>query len=105
MLKSVAVFLLACAIMLFAGAVNAQEASVCFEERAEVVFSLAETYDETPAFRAITKKGSVLEVFKTADGLTWTILVTTPDGTICLTSAGVAWEAVPPPEPDLGPPA
>lgn len=69
----------------------------CAERRTVVEF-LAEAYGEAPVGRGIANNGGLIEVFAGADGATWTILITMPDGDACMVAAGHAWERLPGPE-------
>lgn len=51
-------------------------------------------YGEHPVGRGVTTAGALLEVVATADGSTWTILVTLPSGPTCLVADGAGWEAL-----------
>jgi len=67
-----------------------QEAPIC-GERAEVVQTLEEKYQEVPVALALANSGSVVELFTSPNGATWTLTVTTPLGKTCLIGAGEAW--------------
>jgi len=57
----------------------------------EAVAQLAEKFHESSKSQAITGAGTLLEVFRTEDGSTWTIVVTTPQGMSCVVAAGKDW--------------
>ena len=59
--------------------------------RAEIVDFLGQTYDEAPVAGGIASNGSVLEVFTSPDGNSWTIILTSPDGTSHVMAAGETW--------------
>ena len=80
--------MLASAFALLATAAAAQ--SPC-NQRKEVIGHLAKKYGEVPIAVGVTNKGGLVEVLSTGDGNTWTIIVSTPDGTSCLVAAGEAW--------------
>ncbi|MBA3326141.1 MAG: hypothetical protein H0T41_13030 [Rhodobacteraceae bacterium] len=61
-------------------------------ERAQVVERLAERYGETLQSMGMHANNGLLEVYVSGPGGTWTILVTSPDGTACLIAAGQMWE-------------
>jgi hypothetical protein len=73
----------------------------------EAVKQLAEKFHESSKSQAITSAGTLLEVFRTDDGSTWTIVVTTPKGLSCVVAAGKEWAdadaATPPAQPDPAP--
>ena len=66
---------------------------VCFP-RAEVVQSLLNNYDEQPAAAGLAESGHVYEVLVSADGETWSLLITNPDGVTCMVAAGREWMAL-----------
>ena len=59
---------------------------------ADVAQQLDSGYSETPAAIGLASNGGVIELFSTVDGSTWTLVMTTPDGTSCTMAAGEAWE-------------
>lgn len=59
--------------------------------RQELVKNLGERFKEAPIGRGITQPGQVLEIFASQSG-TWTMVVTTPNGTSCLIAAGENWD-------------
>ncbi len=71
-------------------ATEAAAQSPC-NQREKVIGHLAEKYGETPVAVGVTNKGGLVEVLSTGDGNTWSIIVSTPDGTSCLVAAGEAW--------------
>lgn len=62
---------------------------------AEVAERLDSNYSEAPAAIGLASNGSIIELFSTADGATWTLVMTMPDGTSCTMAAGQAWETFP----------
>ena len=65
--------------------------SVC-ATHAEVAKRLDSGYSETPTAIGLASNGSVIELFSTTDGSTWTLVMTMPGGTSCTVAAGEAWE-------------
>lgn len=61
-------------------------------ERNAVVERLAERYGETLQSMGMHANNGLLEVYASDATGTWTILVTTPDGTACMIAAGEMWE-------------
>ncbi len=49
----------------------------------------------------VTNKGALVEVLTTKDGLTWTIIVSIPNGLACLVAAGVGWRMMPRTDPAI----
>jgi hypothetical protein len=61
-------------------------------ERGDVLTKLAVDFRERPASVALTNDGQLLEVLKSDSRLTWTILITNPNGVTCLVAAGESWQ-------------
>jgi hypothetical protein len=61
--------------------------------REEIVKALGETFKEAPIGMGVTQPGQVLELFASRAG-TWTMVVTTPNGTSGLIAAGENWDMV-----------
>ena len=61
--------------------------------REQIVKSLGENFKETPIGMGVTQPGQVLELFASSSG-SWTMVVTTPNGTSCLIAAGENWDTV-----------
>ena len=59
--------------------------------RDEVLTKLASSFHEEPVSVALTSDGQLLEVLK-SDTLTWSILITNPNGVTCLVAAGENWQ-------------
>ena len=62
--------------------------------RDEIVTQLGDRYKETPVAGGIAANGNILEVFPSADGLSWTIIVTRPDGTSSVIAEGEGWSFI-----------
>lgn len=65
--------------------------------RDQVVQILGSRYGEAPVARGLTDTGSMMEVFATTDGGTWTMVLTNPQGVSRVASTGIAWQDVRPP--------
>jgi hypothetical protein len=65
--------------------------------RGEIGAALADGYGEARAGLGLAGNGAVVELFRSAEGETFTIIMTAPSGWTCLLAAGEDWEAVPPP--------
>lgn len=81
--------LLCCGIVL---PVQAQENCAA---RAAVIEYLSDSYQEAPVAMGMTNGGEVLEILTSANGATWTILVTSSDGRTCMVAAGDGWRSAP----------
>ena len=62
--------------------------------RDEIVAQLDGSYQEAPVAGGIAADGNILEVFASADGLSWTIIVTGPDGSSRVVAEGEGWSFV-----------
>lgn len=63
---------------------------------ANVVDKLGRNYQEAIVGQGVAHSGKLIEVFSTADGSTWTIVVTNPQGISCLVAAGEGWRQIKP---------
>jgi hypothetical protein len=68
------------------------KAQMSCSTRDSIVKGLAEKYEESSSQIGLAANGSVVEVFKTEDGGTWTIVVTAPNGRSCIVAAGRYWK-------------
>ncbi len=84
--------LLVVALFLLSSAAVAQ---ISCGQRDNIVEWLAVKYEEAPIASGVSSKGSLIEVLSTHDGDTWTVIVTSPDGTSCLIASGQGWRAKP----------
>ena len=73
---------------------NGPSGPVC-DARSEVLGHLAGKYSENPVALGLATNGGVVELLTAADGTTWTIVITMPNGQTCLVAAGESWEAKP----------
>ncbi len=64
------------------------------DQRHRVIGHLASKYKEAPVAIGVTNAGGLVEVLSTGDGLTWTIIVSNPDGLTCLLATGEGWRAI-----------
>lgn len=67
--------------------------SMC-HERTEFVTELGRKYLEAPVAYGLTSTGQVIEVLASGTG-SWTLIVTSPDGTSCALAAGDSWAKLP----------
>ncbi len=73
---------------------NAQ--TVCLAH-GDLVKQLSTRYAEEPMGIGLANDGTVMQLFASKDGNTWTLVRTLPDGTSCLMAGGEAWADVPTP--------
>ena len=60
--------------------------------RAEIVQQLADQFGETQReIGLLPKRDVVLELFASGDGLTWTLMLSYPNGKSCLFASGTDW--------------
>lgn len=69
---------------------GAAQASPCWP-RAQLVDNLQKGYAEQLAGRGLRGETNLFEVFTSADGATWTILQTFPNGMSCVVASGNHW--------------
>lgn len=67
-------------------------ATVC-GTRSNFLDKLSSQHRENPVAMGLAANGSMLEVLASNDG-TWTILITSPNGTSCVVAVGDNWEAL-----------
>lgn len=63
--------------------------------RADLLDHLSINYKEAPAAVGLADNGSLLEVFVSIDGGTWTVAFTRPDGVSCMVATGQHWQDLP----------
>jgi hypothetical protein len=68
--------------------------NTCFE-RGQLVKHLDGKFQEVPVAAGIAANGSVLEVFTSPDGVTWTIVLTQANGATCVMASGESWMGIP----------
>tara|TARA_R110002074_G_scaffold207297_1_gene375872 strand:+ start:181 stop:549 length:369 start_codon:yes stop_codon:yes gene_type:complete len=72
---------------------DASAQSVCFE-RTALLKHLNGKFEEAPVAAGLAANGSMLEVFSSPDGVTWTIVLTQPNGATCVMASGESWIGV-----------
>jgi hypothetical protein len=86
-------------LLLWAGSAAAAEPPRC-GPRAVVLLLLEQRFGEWPAQAGLSATGQMVELFASADGATWSLVVTAPNGTACVTDVGESWTVrLPPGEP------
>ncbi len=63
-------------------------------DRDKALALLTNKYQEAPVGIGVSNTGKLVELLTTADGRTWTIIETTPDGRTCLVASGEGWRKV-----------
>ncbi len=75
--------------------VQSASAQTLWIERHEIVDKLGGQYAEAPVAMGLASNGGVIELFTSADGATWTLVLTMPDGLSRIVAAGEGWTTVP----------
>jgi len=88
--RSVPILACLAAASVFAAPALAEERAC--GKRDKMLGDLASTYQEKPMAIGLSQDGSLVELLTTSDGSTWTILVTLPNGTSCIATAGQDWQ-------------
>ena len=60
-------------------------------DRTKLVRLLGERFGESSVSAGIAQNGSVVELLTNADGSTWTLLMTLPDGSTQVIATGESW--------------
>lgn len=60
--------------------------------REDVVKNLEKTYKEKSVSLGLASNGAVIEVLASKEGITFTIILTRPNGLSCIMAAGENWE-------------
>ena len=74
-------------------------------ERSVVMAELAGKYSETRRSMGMAGETVMMEMFASSGTGTWTLTVTTPDGTTCLVASGTDFQALAEAVPLIGDPA
>jgi D-aminopeptidase len=74
-------------------------------DRSVVLNELASKYNESRRAMGMVGNAVMMEMFASGDTGTWTLIVTTPDGTSCLVASGTGYEALAENLPPQGDPA
>jgi hypothetical protein len=89
--------LVAAAALMMASVASAQaqaQAPACVK-RTDLIKHLSAKYHEAPAAVGLADNGSLLEVFASKSGETWTVTVTMPNGISCMVATGQDWQDLP----------
>ena len=78
---------LALALLLFASSAVAQQCG----PRDDLAKQLEQKYGERPIASGVSGRGALVEVFMSADGSSWSIVLTRPNGMACLVDEGEGW--------------
>lgn len=81
-------------ILLFTSHAGAQETAVRCAPRGNVIDKLIKKFGEKQVSWALTKENKVIETFSNPKTKSWTILVTSTNGSTCLLAAGEEFNLV-----------
>ena len=82
------------AVILLPVAVMSTGPAIC-AQRSDLVVHLAQEFQERPVARGLSENGTLLEVFASRHGESWTAVATFANGLSCLIGAGQFWEETP----------
>ena len=74
---------------------SAQGAPAICTARDGLLTQLEETYGEVPVAIGVAD-GALIELLTAEDGMTWTIILTSPQGMSCLSASGEGWRPLAP---------
>jgi hypothetical protein len=74
---------------------HAQAQAPACVKRVDLIKHLSAKYHEAPAAVGLADNGSLLEVFASKSGETWTVTVTMPNGISCMVATGQDWQDLP----------
>ncbi|MBT3791542.1 MAG: hypothetical protein HN658_03580 [Rhodospirillales bacterium] len=69
--------------------------SAC-DARNKVLSQLSHKFKESPVAMGLASNGGVMELLRSHEGSTWTMILTMPNGTACLIAGGENWEQLMP---------
>jgi hypothetical protein len=72
--------------------VQEDEMAVCLPDYRELAAKLEATYAEVPVSAGLGQDGNLVSVFASPDTGTWTLVMTSPQGTSCIVAVGEAWQ-------------
>ncbi len=84
------VFAIAVGLCVISPTASASAQSQC-GDRGELVTILSDKFGESQVAGGLSRAGTLIEVFSSGSGDTWSLVVTTPDGQSCLVDAGADW--------------
>ena len=80
------------AALVFLGIALPANAQMACGKRDDILEKLSGKFSEAPVAMGLSNSGGVIEVLSSAEGNTWTIIMTDPGGLTCLVAAGEFWE-------------
>ena len=70
---------------------NPAGAQTACADRDDVIAALQMKYAEQPVGVGVSNNGKLVELLTAKDGMTWTIILTTPEGVSCFIASGDGW--------------
>ncbi len=61
----------------------------------EIAKQLSAKYKEAPVAFGLQSNGNLLQIYKSDQKNTWTVVSTTPNGKSCIVAAGKRWQSLP----------
>lgn len=76
---------------------SAAAQSTACADRDKIIEFLAREYQEVPVARGVVEsRGHLMELFTSAEGETWTLIVSQPNDLSCMIASGEGWRPVEP---------
>jgi hypothetical protein len=72
--------------------ISAANAGSPCNPRKDVLSQLSNKYKESPVAIGLSSNGNLVEVLTSTDGMTWTIIQTSPAGVSCMVASGESWQ-------------
>lgn len=74
---------------------QADEESVGCHQPREIARLLSTDFSERPVAYGLQQDGTLMQIFASKTGETWTVVLTTPTGLSCIVAEGTRWENLP----------
>lgn len=74
---------------------RADEESVGCHAPQEIARLLSADFSEKPVAYGLQQDGTLMQIFASKTGETWTVVLTTPTGLSCIVAEGIRWENLP----------
>jgi hypothetical protein len=80
---------------MFATSTSAEQQPVGCHQPKEIARLLSTDFSERPVAFGLQQDGTLMQVFASKAGETWTVVLTTPRGLSCIVAEGRRWENLP----------
>lgn len=87
--------LVAGVLTMAAAAARADEESVGCSHPKDIARLLSGDFSERPVAYGLQQDGTLMQIFASKTGETWTVVLTTPSGLSCIVAEGTRWENLP----------